>query len=63
MRCKAKTEVYSRVCGYYRPVQQWNPGKADEYHHRRKFNLTLACENAGTVPLPRVHAAGGDQPA
>jgi ribonucleoside-triphosphate reductase len=63
MKCKSKTEVYSRVCGYYRPVQQWNPGKADEYHQRRKFNLTLACENAGTAPAIRMAAAGGGEPA
>ena len=24
-------EVYSRVCGYYRPVSQWNKGKKEEF--------------------------------
>ena len=28
-RCTAKTEVYSRVVGFYRPVQQWNKGKKE----------------------------------
>ena len=46
MKCQSKTEVYSRVCGYYRPISQWNEGKVDEYHQRVKFNLTLAERSA-----------------
>lgn len=34
---KQPCEVYSRVVGYYRPVQQWNPGKAQEYSERKTF--------------------------
>ena len=33
-KCGAKTEVYSRITGYYRPVQNWNEGKAQEYKNR-----------------------------
>jgi len=29
-----RAEVYSRVVGYYRPVQDWNRGKQEEYHDR-----------------------------
>ncbi|MDY0227125.1 anaerobic ribonucleoside-triphosphate reductase [Syntrophotalea acetylenica] len=36
-RCNAKTEVYSRVCGFFRPVQQWNRGKREEFKERREF--------------------------
>ena len=32
------TEVYSRVVGYYRPVQNWNEGKVEEFEHRRFFS-------------------------
>ena len=32
--CGAKTEVYSRITGYYRPVQNWNDGKTQEYKDR-----------------------------
>ena len=32
--CGAKTEVYSRITGYYRPVQNWNDGKSQEYKDR-----------------------------
>jgi ribonucleoside-triphosphate reductase len=38
-KCTAKTEVYSRVCGFFRPVQQWNPGKKEEFKDRREFVL------------------------
>ncbi|MDP8255836.1 MAG: anaerobic ribonucleoside-triphosphate reductase [Candidatus Alcyoniella australis] len=36
--CGAKCEVYSRVVGYYRPVQQWNPGKQTEFAQRSVFD-------------------------
>lgn len=35
--CGAKTEVYSRVTGYLRPVQNYNEGKKEEYMERKKF--------------------------
>ena len=31
-------EVFSRVCGYLRPVQNYNPGKKQEFAMRKKFN-------------------------
>jgi len=37
--CGAKTEVYSRITGYYRPVANWNDGKAQEYKDRRVYNI------------------------
>jgi len=30
-------EVYSRVVGYYRPVQSWNRGKQEEFKDRKEF--------------------------
>lgn len=38
-KCTAKTEVYSRVVGYYRPVQQWNVGKKTEYFVRKTYSF------------------------
>ncbi len=35
--CGKKTEVYSRITGYYRPIQNWNDGKAQEYKDRRNY--------------------------
>ena len=32
-------EVYSRIVGYLRPIQQWNVGKQREYNERKEFNL------------------------
>ncbi len=37
--CGEKAEVYSRITGYYRPVQNWNEGKAQEYKNRKIYNL------------------------
>ena len=34
---RQKCEVYSRVVGYLRPVQQWNNGKKQEFADRREF--------------------------
>jgi anaerobic ribonucleoside-triphosphate reductase len=36
-KCDAKTEVYSRVCGFFRPVQQWNKGKKEEFKDRQEY--------------------------
>ena len=35
--CGQTTEVYSRITGYYRPVQNWNAGKTQEYKERREY--------------------------
>ena len=37
--CGEKTEVYSRITGYYRPVQNWNNGKAQELKDRKVYNI------------------------
>ncbi|MDO4965669.1 MAG: ribonucleoside triphosphate reductase [Lachnospiraceae bacterium] len=37
--CGAVTEVYSRITGYYRPVQNWNDGKAQEYKNRVVYDI------------------------
>ncbi|MBQ8323937.1 MAG: ribonucleoside triphosphate reductase [Clostridia bacterium] len=59
--CGEKTEVYSRITGYYRPIQNWNDGKAQEYKDRKVYDIagsklthqgplnmeeTCACEEA-----------------
>ena len=45
-RIKAvKTEVYSRVVGYYRPVQDWNRGKREEFEQREYVSLAAMEEN------------------
>ncbi|MCD7814501.1 MAG: ribonucleoside triphosphate reductase [Lachnospiraceae bacterium] len=37
--CGKKTEVYSRITGYYRPVQNWNDGKSQEFKDRKTYNI------------------------
>jgi anaerobic ribonucleoside-triphosphate reductase len=36
---KVQCEVYSRVVGYYRPVNSWNEGKKAEFQNRKMFDL------------------------
>ena len=36
--CGESAEVYSRITGYYRPVQNWNVGKTQEYKQRKEYN-------------------------
>ena len=38
-KCGKKAEVYSRITGYYRPVQNWNDGKAQEYKNRTLYDI------------------------
>lgn len=40
-----RCEVYSRVVGYYRPVNQWNLGKQEEYKVRAKFDESVVTVN------------------
>jgi len=44
--CGAKTEVYSRITGYYRPLQNWNDGKAQEFRDRKVYDI------AHSRPMP-----------
>jgi hypothetical protein len=44
---KVPVEVYSRVVGYFRPVNQWNKGKQEEFYDRNEFSQKemMACVN------------------
>ena len=39
-KCGEKCEVFSRVCGYFRPVTNWNKGKKEEFRERKHFKVT-----------------------
>ncbi len=43
--CGRKTEVYSRITGYYRPVQNWNDGKVEEFKERKVYNIEKSVLN------------------
>ncbi len=36
---KCKVEVFSRVTGFFRPVQEWNKGKQEEFKDRKSFKV------------------------
>ena len=40
--CGKKTEVYSRITGYYRPIQNWNDGKRKEFEDRKEYNISTS---------------------
>jgi len=42
-KCAEKTEVYSRVTGYFRPVTNWNKGKQEEFKDRKMFEVKKKC--------------------
>ena len=55
--CGRKTEVYSRITGYYRPVQNWNDGKAQEFKDRKTYAACAAPTFRTEAPLPEVKEA------
>ncbi|MDO4974113.1 MAG: ribonucleoside triphosphate reductase [Eubacteriales bacterium] len=67
-RCGKKAEVYSRITGYYRPVQNWNAGKTQEYKERREYNiansvLTHKGPVEVSVPVSEAPSAAPEVPA
>ena len=57
--CKQKAEVYSRITGYYRPVQNWNEGKLQEYKDCITYDTgksVLKKEPVSMRPVERVEA-------
>ncbi|MGN0345749.1 MAG: ribonucleoside triphosphate reductase [Lachnospiraceae bacterium] len=61
--CGNKTEVYSRITGYYRPVQNWNDGKLQEYQDRQTYDIEKSCLKRPTsaiVTLSHLDEPDGD---
>ncbi len=54
--CGEKAEVYSRITGYYRPVQNWNDGKAQEYNDRKVYNIANSKLTREGRPVDAVSA-------
>ena len=52
--CGRKTEVYSRITGYYRPVQNWNDGKSQEYQDRKTYQVSSAAQPHAAAPAKEV---------
>ena len=55
--CGQKTEVYSRITGYYRPVQNWNDGKAQEFRDRLVYDVVHSNFQKREVKLEKSEAA------
>ena len=51
--CGKKTEVYSRITGYYRPVQNWNDGKIQEFKDRKVYDLDQSHLKKEEAPAER----------
>lgn len=45
LTCGEKAEIYSRITGYYRPVNNWNDGKAQEFKDRVTYKIDGNCSN------------------
>lgn len=43
---KCQVEVFSRVTGFFRPVQSWNAGKTEEFKDRKKYNISKIKDGA-----------------
>ena len=55
--CGEKTEVYSRITGYYRPVQNWNDGKAQEFKDRKTYDIANShLTHDGPLNMPGTEA-------
>ena len=52
--CGKTTEVYSRITGYYRPVQNWNDGKAQEFKDRRTYDVAASKLTHSGVPAQKA---------
>jgi ribonucleoside-triphosphate reductase len=54
--CHSETEVYSRITGYYRPIKNWNDGKAQEYQDRKEYVVGHShLTHEGAIHTEHVH--------
>lgn len=44
MKCGQPCEIYSRIVGYYRPLQDWNVGKISEFEARKTYDIDASDE-------------------
>lgn len=48
--CNKRCEVFSRIVGYFRPVKNWNEGKAEEFKHRKTFKEDVSLKSKFNYP-------------
>ena len=63
-KCGKPCEVWSRITGYYRPVQNWNDGKVQEFKDRREYDVANSrlegrrlCDRETTISDPGTASA------
>ena len=56
MKCNKKTEVYSRIVGYFRPVQNWNEGKKQEFSDRVVYKDETSSPSSGVHTTSRLNS-------
>ena len=62
--CGRKTEIYSRITGYYRPVQNWNDGKSQEFLDRKTYDIGHSVlRHSGPLPEGGAAQESAGQPA
>lgn len=59
--CNENTEVYSRITGYYRPVQNWNEGKSQEYKERKLYQPEIS-RGVGNGEIAATSLSESSQP-
>lgn len=52
-KCGRKTEVFSRVVGYHRPVTNWNKGKREEFRERKHYSADAVKKGIANIPDPK----------
>ncbi|MCR5800414.1 MAG: ribonucleoside triphosphate reductase [Lachnospiraceae bacterium] len=60
--CGEGTEVYSRITGYYRPVQNWNDGKLQEYANRQVYDINHSSMKRAVNTVITLHDVEDDVP-
>ena len=60
-KCGEPSEVYSRITGYYRPVQNWNAGKTQEFKERKLYNIATSKMTSSPVKECADHTAAAAQ--
>ncbi len=58
--CGKATEVYSRITGYYRPVQNWNDGKLQEYENRTEYDMAGSCLKRSMASMVTLSDRAGE---
>jgi len=60
--CGGNAEVYSRITGYYRPVQNWNAGKSQEYKDRLEYRIDPDAEPSKVKAEAEAETAPVEEP-